>query len=134
MISQQDRNGPISHGAILVEMSTLLPEPMRLESNSTDSGWARVEDNLDGQQLEKKLATAGWTLFYMAGGIRTTAFGFKREGMIHAALKRLIAAVSLQNCNCLEIDDVAMHSFLGIPYVSIAGHSRHIQKGMVSAG
>ena len=46
MISQQDRNGPISHGAILVEMSTLLPEPMRLESNSTDSGWARVEDNV----------------------------------------------------------------------------------------
>ena len=89
-----------------------------------------MEDNLDGQQLSKKLAVEGWTLFYMAGGIRTTAFGFEKQGMIRAALKRLIAMVRLQKCNCLEIDDVVMHSFLGIPYVSIAGHSRHIQKGM----
>jgi hypothetical protein len=54
--------------------------------------------------------------------------------MIHAALKRLIANVKLQKCNCLEIDDVATHSLLGMPYVSVSAHPRHIQKGMLFSG
>jgi hypothetical protein len=33
---------------------------------------------------------------------------------------------------CLEIDDVATRWFLGLPYVSVSGHPRHIQKGVVS--
>ena len=51
--------------------------------------------------------------------------------MVRTALNRLIARVKLQKCNCLEIDEVAAKSFLGMPYVSVSGHSRHIQKGLV---
>ena len=134
MIPQQEGHRTIAPGAILVEKSTRLPEPLRLEGDSTASGWAPVADNLDGHQLEKELSAAGWTFFYMAGSIRTTAFGFERQRMIHAALKRLITVVRLQRCNCLEIDDVAAHSFLGMPYVSLSAHSRHIQKGIVFSG
>ncbi len=121
----------ISPGSILVEKSAHLPEPLRLESDATASGWAPLANNLDGHQLEKELATEGWTFFYMAGGIKATAFGFDREKMVHAALKRLIAKVRLQKCNCLEIDEVATRSFLGMPYVRVSGHSRHIKKGLV---
>jgi hypothetical protein len=131
MISQQNGNRTIGPGAILFEKSALLPEPLRLEADAAESGWARVANNLDGHQLEKALATEGWTFFYMAGRIRTTAFGFDREKMVHTALKRLIAKVRLQKCNCLEIDEVAAKSFLGMPYVSVSGHSRHIKKGLV---
>ena len=70
----------------------------------------------------------------MAGAIRTTVFGFDRLKMMGAALKRLIKNVKLQKCNCLEIDNVAVHSFLGLPYMSISAHPRHIQKGMVFVG
>lgn len=51
--------------------------------------------------------------------------------MIPAALKRLITAVGLQKCNCLEVNDIAPRSFLGMPYVSLSAHSRHIQIGRV---
>jgi hypothetical protein len=70
----------------------------------------------------------------MAGSIRANAFGFERQKMVNAALKRVIASVQLQRCNCLEIDDVATHSFLGIPYITVSAHARHIQKRMVFSG
>lgn len=130
----QHKSRMIAPGAILIENGTVLPEPLELESDSAAIGWASIANNLSGHQLEKELATAGWTFFYMAGSIKTTAFGFEREKMVNAALKRAIASVKLQRCNCLEIDDVATHSFLGMPYMSVSAHSRHIQKGMVFCG
>ena len=131
MISQPKGRQTISPGTILVEKSTLLPEPLGLESDLTESGWARVTNNPDRRQIEEKLAAAGWTFFYMAGTIRTIAFGFDRPRMIEAALKRLIATVSQQKSNCLEVDAITMRSFLGVPYVSLSAHSRHIQNGRV---
>jgi len=93
-----------------------------------------VKSRLNFCELEKELASAGWTFFYMAGKITTTAFGFDRQKTVHTALKRLIASVRLQKCNCLEIDAVASRSFFGIPYVRVSAHSRHIQKGLVFSG
>lgn len=49
-------------------------------------------------------------------------------------LKRLLAQVKLERCNCLDIDDIETHAFLGIHYARVAGHSRHIQKGMIFSG
>jgi hypothetical protein len=120
----------ITTGTILIERGTLLPEPLRLETALHASGWAPVTNKLDRHQLEKKLETAGWSFFYMAGEIRSTAFGFNSQNRADAALQRLIANAKLRKCNCLEIDGVATHSFLGVPYVSVSAHSRHIQKGV----
>ena len=131
MRSQPNSDRTIGPGAILVKKSTPLPEPLRLENDATATGWARIANDSDSRSLEKKLAGAGWTFFYMAGAIRTTVFGFERSSMLHRALKRLFTTVTRQKCNCIEIDDVATRTFLGIPYVSVAAHSRHIQKGMV---
>jgi hypothetical protein len=129
MNSPQNGIRTIGPGAVLVEKSAHLPELLRLESDST-AGWARVANNLDGHRLETELSTAGWTFFYMAGAVRAMAFGFERQKMVDTALKRLIAKVKLQKCNCLEIDAVATRSFLGIPYLSVSGHSRHLKKGL----
>ncbi len=131
MISQQEGYPAIDAGVILVEKSTLLPYPLRLESDATGSGWAPAANNLDSHQLEQKLATAGWTFFYIAGAIRTIGFGFERQAMIQAAMKRLIAAVKRQGCNCVVIDDVAARSFLGLPHVRISAHARQIQSGRI---
>ena len=134
MISQQNSDRTITPGTILVKKSTPLPEPLRLENDATATGWARIANDSDDRSLEKKLAGAGWTFFYMAGAIRTTVFGFERSSMLHRALKRLFTTVTQQKCNCIEIDDVATRTFLGIPYVSVSAHSRHIQKGIVFSG
>jgi len=134
MIPQQDTHGGISHGAILVEGNTFLPESMRLESDASGAGWARVADCPDRNRLEERLAGAGWTFHYMAGALRTISFGFEAQSMTQRAVKSMIASVKRQKCNCVEIDEIATHSFLGMPYVSVSAHARQIQKNMVFSG
>jgi len=89
-----------------------------------------VKSSLDPHDLEKEFAALGWTFLYLAGRVKATAFGFDRQKSMNKALARLIAGAMLQKCNCLEIDEVATRSFLGVPGVSVSAHTRHIQKGM----
>ena len=120
----------IKPGTILIEKGTLSPRFFQLEDDAYPNAWMSVTHGFSPHELEKELDAAGWTFFYMASAIRMTAFGFDRARMIQAALKRLITNVRQQKCNCLEIDGVATHSLLGMPYVSVSAHPRHIQKGM----
>lgn len=121
-------------GALLIAPGTPLPPEWRLENNSVANRWSRVANTFDRLRLDKDLASTGWTFFFMAGAITATAFGWNQPRMLDAALVRLFAAVRRQACNCLEIDNIGMRSFLGIPYMSISAHLRHIQKGMVFSG
>lgn len=69
----------------------------------------------------------------MAGEIRKTAFGFDQQKRVDSTMKKLIRHAKLEGCNCLEIDETASHSFLGIPYVNVAAHSRRTQQASVFA-
>jgi hypothetical protein len=127
-------NVEINIGTILIEKHALHPQCFQLRDYAYPSAWMLVTHNLTASELEKELSVTGWTFFYMAGAIRATSFGFNRAKMIHAALKRIIGNAKKQRCNCVEIDDVTTHSFLGMPYVKVSAHSCHIQKGMVFSG
>ncbi len=124
----------ITPGTILMSSQTLRPQCIHLEDEPYPNVWMSMRQTLNPGELETELTSRGWTFFYMANVIRTTAFGFDRAKVIRAAVKRLVTSVKLQKCNCLEIDEVATHSFLGIPYVSVSAHPRHLQKGKVFSG
>jgi hypothetical protein len=123
----------ITPGVLLIERDALRPRCFEVEAGSHPDSWMPLNHALYPQQLEKELSGAGWTFFFMAGTIRATAFGFDRDKTVRAALNRCIKAVSQQRCNCLQIESVEMHSFLGIPYVRLSVRPRHIQKGMLFA-
>ena len=125
MYPSTNRNGLIIDGALLITEDTLLPDPSRGDSVSIGNGWARITNN---QALQKKIAASGWTFFYMAGAMRATAVGFDHQKSVRTAVERLLANVTRQNCNCLQIDQITMHSFCGIPSVNVLAHSRHIQQ------
>jgi hypothetical protein len=124
----------IASGSILIESGTPLPQFFRTGTESYPSAWIAIDSSLNFHERETELAATGWTFLYMASKVRATAFGFDRPKMVHRALKRLIAGARLQKCNCLEIDEVASHSFLGMPYISVSAHSRNIQKDLVFCG
>ena len=124
----------ITPGTILVQQGTPLPPAFRPGSESYPNGWVSVKSSLDPHDLEKEFAAQGWTFLYMAGKVRVSAFGFDRQKAMDKALARLIDGAMLQKCNCLEIDEVATRSFLGVPGVSLSAHIRHIQKGMTFSG
>jgi hypothetical protein len=116
---------PIATGAMLIKDGTVLPEPS-LQGASYSSGWKSVTD-IQRRDLEKQLDQAGWTFFYTAGQIKTSAFGFDEQKRTRTAVRKALQDAQSQACNCLEIDDVTRHSFLGLPYVSVSAHTRHIQ-------
>jgi hypothetical protein len=66
----------------------------------------------------------------MAAEVRGIAFGRIRPNSLRAALHRILSKVRAEDFNCLEVTAITARNFLGIPYVSVCAHSRHIQKGM----
>src|SRR2546425_1394112 len=64
----------IKAGTILIKEGTPLPECLQFESEHYSNGWRSVK-NLDAHGLDRKIAEAGWTFFFMAGGGKKTAIG-----------------------------------------------------------
>jgi hypothetical protein len=128
---EQKDNQMITSGNLFMERDAPRPKCFQVQDDSHRTGWLAVKYNLTVHELETDLAIRGWTFFFMANVIRKSALGFDRERGTSAALKRVMASVREDGCNCLQIETVETHSFFGIPYVSVSAHPRHIQKGMV---
>ncbi len=119
----------ITTGTILIKEGTPLPECLRLESEPYLKGWRLVE-NLDSRGLDRKIREAGWTFFFMAGDANATAVGSDLERTTRRAIKKVVASMELDGFNCLEIAQVAVKRFLGLPYVTVSAHPRHIQESI----
>jgi len=122
---------PISAGGVFIEKTNRLPESLIFQNGSDVAGWAA----LDGARstFEKTLQEAGWTLFFMAGEVKVTVLGSGPEAL-RTAIERLIVKVKSDKCNALEITQVTKRHFLGVPYVSLSAHPRHLQMGLVFSG
>jgi len=120
----------IEAGSILIERGTLIPDSWLPQGEPYFNNWISV-DKRDRSALEASIHKAGWTFFYLAGEIRATVFGFDKHKTVLRAVRRLITSVKAQHLNGLEISQVSMSSFLGVPYATVAGHARHIQKSLV---
>jgi hypothetical protein len=118
---------------ILIAEGALLPESLPLESEPYAYGW-RLVKNLDSKGLDQIISNAGWNFFYIAGVIETNAFGSDEKKTTHKAIKQVIANLKSKNFNCLKITRVAAKRSLGLTYVSVSVHSRHIQKGQALSG
>jgi hypothetical protein len=119
----------IEIGTLLLKEGTSLPKTLALESDPYGKGWRRVK-NLDSSGVDRKLCEAGWTFFYMAGEVKAMAFGSDLEKTTRRAVKKLIGNMKSGKFNCLEISLVAAKSFMGLPYVLVTGHARHIQESI----
>src|SRR5882762_513099 len=121
-------------GAILIRENTLLPAGLAVESEVSLPDW-RVIKNLDRSTLARNIEGANWNFFYLAGEIRATVLGRDRSGTVRRAVRRVLAKQKGQKFNSLEITNIVSKRFLGIPFINITAHSRHIQQsiGLVPA-
>src|SRR5437870_10092746 len=116
-------------GTILIRERTLLPAGLAVESEVFLPGW-RVIKNLDRSTLARNIEGANCNFFYLAGEIRATVLGRDRSGTLRRAVKCVLAKQEGQKFNSLEITKVVSKRFLGIPFMSVTAHSRHIQQGI----
>ena len=119
----------IRAGTILIEEGAVFPDSLRFESEPYSTTWRSVK-NLDGDELGRRVRTAGWSFFFLAGEVKASAFGSGVDKTIHRAILRLFAKQQPERFNCLQITQVEWKRFLGLPYASVAAHSRHIQESM----
>jgi hypothetical protein len=116
-------------GTVLIRENTLLPPDLEVESEVFLSGW-RIVKNLDRSALTRNIEGANWNFFYLAGEIRATVLGRERSGTLRRAVKCVLAKQEGQKFNSLEITKVVSKRFLGIPFMRVTAHSRHIQQGI----
>jgi len=115
-------------GTIFIREGTLLPGNLSIESEVFLPGW-RVVRNLDRSTLARNIESAKWYFFYLAGDMRATVFGHDQSGTLRRAVKCILAKQEDPKFNSLEITKIVSKRFLGIPFVSVTAHSRHIQQG-----
>ena len=98
-----------------------------LESEPCSGEWSLLKV-LDGFALDRKIHAAGWNFFFMAAEVKVMFFGFVGEAKIQNALKRILEKVKQQQFNGLEVTEIVARRFLGVPYVTVSAHSRHMQE------
>lgn len=115
-------------GTILMKEWPGMPQLPGLETEPCFEEWSVVKVT-DAFALDRKVHAAGWNFFFMATEVKAMFLGFLAPEKIQSALRRILAKVKPQHFNGLEVTEIAVRSFLGVPYVTVSAHSRHMQQG-----
>jgi hypothetical protein len=89
--------------------------------------WTMVKTS-DAFTLDRKIHAAGWNFFFMAAEVKAMFFGSLGAAKVQSALKRILVKVKRQHFNGLEVTQIVARRFLGVPYVTVSAHSRHMQQ------
>ena len=113
-------------GTILMKEWPGMPQLIGFETEPCFGEWSAVKA-LDPFALDRKIHAAGWNLFFMAAEVKTMFFGSVTAAKVQSALQRILAKVRPQHFNGLEVTAIVARHFLGVPYVTVSAHSRHMQ-------
>ena len=110
-----------------MKAGTIIPQSLRVDTELYLYGWEIIK-NADADALDRDIRRADWNFFFLAASIHTTALGYWGERTVRRTVERVLAKAEPSKFNCLEITGISAKQFLGLPYVHVSAHSRHIQK------
>ena len=114
-------------GTILMKEWPGMPPLAGFETEPGLGEWSRVKVP-DAFTLDRKIHAAGWNFFFMAAEVKAIFFGSLTAAKVRSALKRILNKVKSQHFNGLEVTAIVARHFLGVPYVTVSAHSRHMQQ------
>jgi hypothetical protein len=114
-------------GSILMKEWPGKPQLLGLESEPCSGEWSLLKV-MDGFTVDRNIHAAGWNFFFMAPEFKTTFLGTIGATKIQKALTRILAKAKPQNFNGLEVTGIVTRRFLGVSYVTVSAHSRHMQE------
>lgn len=117
----------VTGGTILFREGVLLPPEIDLQTAKHSAEWQSVP-GVSGYAFDRKLRVLGWSCMFLPTELKTRSFGSSQAAMLKSALKKLLAEVRGLDCNCAEIATITRSRFLGIPYLTVRAHARHIQQ------
>src|SRR5580700_8776206 len=115
-------------GTILMKEWPGMTQLFQRESEPFSGNWSLVK-TLDGVSVDRKIRARGWNFFFMAAEVKVMFFGVVGTAKIKTALRRILTKVKRQHFNGLEVTGIFASHFLGLPYVIVSAHSRHMQHG-----
>jgi hypothetical protein len=118
----------IQVGSVLLQAKPFMARLLGLESEDYASGWNLLHTH-DGFGMDRKLRSVGWNSFFMADEVQATVLGATHPASILSALKKILKKVRGHDFNALEVTGIFTGRRLGLPYVTVSAHSRHIQQG-----
>ena len=113
-------------GTILIKERPGMPQLMGFETEPGLGEWSMVKVP-DAFTLDRNIHAAGWNFFFMATEVNAMFFGSLTAAKVRSALKRILDKVKSQHFNGLEVTAIVARHFLGVPYVTVSAHSRHMQ-------
>ena len=113
-------------GTILMKEWPGMPQLLGFETEPGLGEWSVVKVP-DASSLDRKIHAAGWNFFFMAAEVKTMFFGSLSASKVRSALKRILTKVKRQHFNAVEVSAIVARHFLGVPYVTVSAHSRHLQ-------
>ncbi len=117
----------IQAGTMLVRQSALL-RSLGAQGEIYSDQWCSL-GTPDSAALDGKLRAAGWNFFFIADELRTIVPAWGGQKTLRAGVKRLLARTTAQQFNCMQLSNILRERFLGIPFVSVVAHARHVQQG-----
>jgi len=118
-------------GTIFIQNHPLILRTLSLESEPYEGTWD-VLQSLPSASLDQRVRGNGWNCFFMAGEVKASAFGRLMAKSVRRALKQIFVKVRNADFNCLEVTGIIENRFLGVPYITVCAHSRHIQQGSMT--
>ena len=115
-------------GTILMKAWPGMPPLAGFETEPNFGEWSMVKVP-DAFTLDRKIHAAGWNFFFIAAEVKAMFFGSPTAAKVRNALKRILVKVKSQHFNGLEVTAIVGRHFLGVPYVTVSAHSRHLQQG-----
>jgi hypothetical protein len=106
----------IQVGTILIGDEPQLSRVLAVNSDRYSGNWS-VLRNLDSKALDREIHEVKVMFLGKIGAHR-----------VQQALKRILKKVKHLDFNCLEVTGIVAKSFCGMPYATVAAHSRHIQQ------
>ena len=116
----------IQVGTIQMKEWPGMPQLVGFETEPGFGEWSMVTVP-DAFTLDRKIHAAGWNFFFMAAEVKAIFFGSLKAAKVRSALKRILAKVKPQHFNGPEVAAIVARHFLGVPYVTVSAHSRHVQ-------
>jgi len=116
----------IQVGTILMKEWPGMPQVFGFETEPGLGEWSVVKVP-DAFTLDRKIHAAGWNFFFMAAEVKAMFFGSLGAAKVQSALTRILVKVKPRHFNGLEVTAIVARHFLGVPYVTVSAHSRHMQ-------
>ena len=121
---------PLKIGTVVVQTDTFIPDSVWVQKETFSPGWQAIT-NLNGDDLDRQIRDDGWNFIFMGGALQGTSWGSWSGTAIRCAAIRVLKKTQATKLNAFEITGIHARRFLGVPYVVVTGHSRHVQKSTV---